>query len=175
MILSGMAAGCSSQTTPEEQKLVSEQGRLTVASEVAGDQRFGQLSWALADTQLAPVLDGEGDYTLLAFEDEGFDALNNGTQALTTAENRPVLAAILRAHILPGQITPQAIRRAIERKGGPVQMRTMAGSLVSFATRNDGDTLIVSNGEKSATLGEDSILAVNGAILPVGAVLVPPA
>ncbi|WP_375291445.1 fasciclin domain-containing protein [Qipengyuania sp.] len=162
---------CSTQKQPNTVDRVIDNSRQTVASVVAGEQRFGKLAWALADTQLAPVLDGQGDYTLLAFEDAGFAKLGEKADQLSSVAERPLLAAILRAHILPGQVTPDSIRAAIARADGPVEMRTMAGDTVTFS--QDGERLTVSNGPVTARIEPDAVAAVNGAVLPIDSVLMP--
>lgn len=143
----------------------------TVASAVSSSADHRKLATALADTQLAPVLDGKGDYTLLAPSDAAFAALGERGTALTDAERRPLMIAVLRGHILPGQVTPKAIRAAIARKQGPVAMRTMAGSTVTFAEAGDG--LTVSNGGETAALATETTAASNGAVLPIDKVLLP--
>ena len=142
----------------------------TVAAAVAASDGHRKLTAALADTQLAPVLDGKGDYTLLAPSDAAFDALGERGAALSGAEQRPLMIAVLRGHILPGQVTPEAIEAAIARKQGPVEMRTMAGGTVRFAKNGSGYT--VSNGAETAALGA-STAASNGAVLAVDKVLLP--
>ena len=163
--------GCTEKTVDAPESETVETTNQTVASVVAGEDRFAKLAWALADTQLAPVLDGQGDYTLLAFDDRGFAKLGDKADALTSTGERPLLAAILRAHILPGQITPAAIHQAIERKNGPVEMRTLAGDIVTFAETDDGTT--VSNGSVTARLEGNDVAAINGAVLTIDRVLMP--
>lgn len=165
-------AACTGPAKPTQQEVAMvDNSRQTVASVIAGEDRFGKLAWALADTQLAPVLDGQGDYTLLAFQDEGFNALGDKGAALTGAAERPLLAAILRGHILPGHVSPDSIRAAIERTEGPVHMRTMAGDTVTFAESGNGIT--VTNGPVTARIGSNAVAALNGAVLPIDRILMP--
>lgn len=165
------ATACSDKSPEVQPTGQIETTRQTVASVIASENRFAKLAWALSDTQLAPVLDGQGEYTLLAFEDRGFDKLGAKGDALISPEERPLLAAILRAHILPGQITPEAIHEAIVRKEGPVEMRTLAGDIVTFSETDDGTT--VTNGTATATIAKGSVAAVNGVVLPIDTVLLP--
>lgn len=142
----------------------------TVGAAVAGSTDHRKLTAALKDTQLSSVLDGKGGYTILAPRDAAFDALGDKGTALAGEEQRPLLTAVLRGHILPGEVTPKAIEAAIARKQGPVEMRTMAGSTVRFAKAGNGYT--VSNGAETAALGPGSS-ASNGAVLPIDKVLLP--
>lgn len=165
--------GCSdSADTPGETR-ATQASNGTIASTVAGNGELRRLSDSLSDTQLATVLDGQGSYTLLAPTDAAFTALGDKAAALETAERRPLLVAVLRGHILPGQVTPRAIGDAIDSKGGPVEMRTMAGTVLTFSQGETG--IEVSNGTARARLTGTAHTAANGAVLPVDAVLMPAA
>lgn len=165
-------AGCSQQDAGEKPVAATGDAAAgTVAAAVAGSADHRRLAAALTGTQLAPVLDGKGDYTLLAPSDAAFEALGDKATALAGEDQRPLMIAVLRGHILPGQVTPKAIEAAIARKQGPVEMRTMAGGTVRFSKSGDGYT--VSNGAETANLSGATIAAANGAVLPVDKVLLP--
>ena len=169
-----LLAGCSQASKGNQpQAFVIVAGHGTVASAVSGATDLRRLSSALSETQLAPVLDGKGEYTLLAPTDAAFDALGAKGKALAEKDQQPLLIAVLRAHLLPGQVTPHAIEVAIARKKGPVEMRTMAGGTVRFS--NDAKGIAVSNGVATAHIASTTQTASNGAILPIDAVLLPPA
>lgn len=143
----------------------------TVAAAVAGSVDHRKLAGALTDTQLAPVLDGTAEYTLLAPSDAAFEAMGAKTAALTSKEERPLMIALLRGHILPGQVAPKSVEAAIARKQGPVTMRTMAGNTVTFAKSGEG--LTVTAGSGTARLAAASTAASNGAVLSIDKVLMP--
>lgn len=165
-------AGCSNEGQRDEvPATTSETASATVAATVAASPNHRRLTAALTDTQLAPVLDGKGIYTLLAPGDAAFSALGTKAKTLEGAERRPLMIAVLRAHLLPGEITPEAIERAIARKKAPVTMRTMAGATVRFRRSENG--LIVDNGATQAKLAEPASHASNGTVLPIDAVLLP--
>lgn len=167
-------AGCSDQdqgAKPVAAKSQSANG--TVAATVADFPEHRTLAAALSDTRLAPVLDGKGVYTLLAPGDAAFAALGDKGAALAGAEHRPLMIAVLRAHLLPGEVTPESIEKAIARENGPVEMRTMAGGTVRFSKGERG--IVVSNGESEAALSDTARTASNGAVLPIDKVLLPPA
>lgn len=151
--------------------VASETATGTVAAALSDIDNHRKLSAALTDTQLAPVLDGKGDYTLLAPSDAAFDALGDKGKALAGKDQRPLMIAVLRGHILPGQVTPRSVETAIARKKGPVEMRTMAGDIVRFDKGDDG--LTVSNGSQTAILEAGDVTAANGAVLPIDTVLLP--
>lgn len=164
--------GCAPEGPGDEPAVVrSEQANGTVAATVAASTGHRELAAALTDTQLAPVLDGKGNYTLLAPGDEAFAALGVKSEALAGAERRPLMIAVLRGHLISGQVTPETIDEAIARKDGPVEMRTMAGGTVRFS--RDANGVTVSNGANVARLVPGALAASNGAVLPIDAVLLP--
>ena len=172
--VAGMAilTGCSGPGRHDQpQALASVSGHGTVASAIAGSKDLRQLSLALSETQLAPVLDGKGEYTLLAPNDAAFEALGAKGKALKAKDQQPLLIAVLRSHLLPGLVTPPAIAAAIAREHGPVEMKTMAGGRVRFSKDETG--FAVTNGNTTAHLAGTVQTASNGAILPIDAVLLP--
>jgi len=167
-----LVTGCSQEGKGDNPAAAtSDAATGTVAASVAGSADHRKLAAALTDTQLAPVLDGKGDYTLLAPSDAAFAALGDKGTKLGEQDQRPLMIAVLRGHILPGQVTPKAIESAIARKKGPVEMRTMAGNTVTFAKSGEGFT--VSNGSVTAAVAKATTAASNGAVLPLDKVLLP--
>lgn len=167
-----VVGGCSQEGQGDQPVAArGESASGTVAAAVAASPEHDELAAALSDTQLAPVLDGKDIYTLLAPSDAAFAALGAKGEALAGQDRRPLMIAVLRAHLLPGQVTPKAIEEAIARQQGPVEMRTMAGGMVRFSKAGNGIT--VTNGATSAALGEGSQSASNGAVLPIDKVLLP--
>ncbi len=165
-------AGCSEQGQGDQPVAATGQSTNgTVAATVAASSEHRELAAALTDTQLAPVLDGKGIYTLLAPGDAAFAALGAKGEALSGPDRRPLMIAVLRAHLLPGEVTPESIERAIARKQGPVTMRTMAGGTVRFSKTDVGIT--VGNGATEAALASTAYAASNGAVLPIDKVLLP--
>lgn len=169
--LLGLAACSPSDRSAQTEAVASSTDSGTVAAALTEIADHRMLSAALTDTQLAPVLDGNGHYTLLAPSDAAFDALGEKGTALGSEEQRPLMIAVLRGHILPGQVTSRSVEEAIARKKGPVEMRTMAGDTVRFAQTDEG--LTVSNGNQTAKLEAGEVTAANGAVLPIDKVLLP--
>ncbi len=145
----------------------------TLATVFANSDRFDTTADALSDTGLAGVFDGPGTYTVLAPDDEAFAALGAPGEQLMVPEQRAVLVAMLRNHIIPGQLDAASVRDAIARKQGPVEMRTLGDGKVSFAL--DGEALVVTGHGNRATIDPDGqVIASNGTVLPIDAVLARP-
>ena len=127
---------------------------------------------AMEDAGLASLLDGAGIYTLLAPDDAAFDSLGEDGEALMGEDQRPLLVALLREHILPGHVTPEAIEQALEQQDGEVEMTTLGGGTVTFT--GNGDAITVTNPSgKSARFAGAALAASNGTVIPIDGVLVP--
>lgn len=174
LLAAAMAAGgCSEEggNVPGE----IERSNGTVAAVLSERSELSVVAEAMTSSGLASVFDGPGAYTVLAPEDEAFEALGESGDLLTDDSQRAVLVALVRDHILPGQLDTESVRAAIERKGGPVQMTTLGDGIISFAL--DGDALTVSGEGTTATVIADrAVIASNGVVLPIDALLeLPPA
>ena len=163
-------AACSSE--PGEAPATEATDRNTVAQAIASAGNLSTLSGALTDAQLAEVLDGSGSYTIFAPTDDAFAALGESGQLLLEVEQRPLLVGLMREHIVPGHITPDAIGQAIDAEGGPVTMTTMGGGSLTFA--REGDAISVSrDGTNSAIFASEGTEAGNGVVIPIDAALIP--
>ncbi len=113
---------------------------------------------------LAPVLKGDGPFTVFAPTNEAFAALPAGTlDTLRRPENRERLVAILTYHVVPGSVPASAA------SGNLVQIDTVQGSPVTVDGRQDGVTV---NGAR--VIGAD-VMASNGIIHVIDQVIMPPA
>lgn len=173
LALLGSLAACTAEESPESDAVETiDEGTQTLASVLAGDDRFKSLREAVEQSDLSGIFDGPASYTLLAPDDPAFAALGDKGKTLLEAEQRPVLVAILRDHLLPGHLTPEAIEAAIERNGGPVTMTTLGQTEMTFS--RSGDAIVAATGEGvTARVGESAVAAINGVILPIDTVLLP--
>lgn len=166
-------AGCgeaeTTADTPGEATTASSSATLaTVLGDAAG---LSTVAGALKSSGLATVFDGNAPYTLLAPDDDAFGALGSAGAALRTPENAAAMAAVLRAHVLPGVVTTADIQAALKaRQGKPVKMTTMDGSDLTFASEGDGITVTAADGSRAKIAGKETT-ATNGVAIPVDAVL----
>lgn len=141
-----------------------------VLNAMAGTDRVRE---ALEEAGLVSLLDGSGAYTLLAPDDAAFEALGEPGERLIEDDQRPFLIGLLRAHILPGTVTIEAIEAALDRQGGSVEMTTLGGGTVTFSRDDDDARTIIVTGPDgvSARLSGSAVAASNGAVLPIDRVL----
>jgi uncharacterized surface protein with fasciclin (FAS1) repeats len=158
------ANGSGSAASPSAEK---------VAAVVAGDRELERLNRIVGNAGLVDLLNGVGPYTIFAPNNAALEALGNGrADALAGEEMRPQAVALLRAHIVPGTLTRRDLAAALDVAGNrPVRMRTMAGTMLTFA--RDGDAIAVSpDGGGRARLSGDEKVGANGAVQPVDGLLV---
>ena len=130
---------------------------------------------ALKTTGIEGVFNDKGSYTLLAPEDDAFDALGDPAKALTEAKDHAALAALVRSHMLTGYITPEDIAAAIAAsKTGKISMPTLGGSTLTFSKSgpNPDDAIIVTADDGSqATLDDEPVAGGSSIAIPVSSVL----
>lgn len=145
----------------------------TLADAIGGAAGMTTVGSALDDSGLDSVFDGPGAYTIFAPNDAAFEALGDDTKTLTGEDQRPILVAILRDHVVPGAVTPEGIKQAIKDAGGTVKMRTLGEGSISFSDGPDGLLITGPDGAK-ATLAGEAIAASNGVLVPIDGVLASP-
>ena len=144
----------------------------TLAATLHGADGYGSLDRAVTNAGLTGVLEGVGPYTLFAPADSAFTSA--GTGDFADESLRAQSAALLRAHIVPGALTRSDIAAAIQRDAdGKVQMRTMAGTLLTFSREGQVVTFSSEGGASGRLTGEETV-ASNGVLQPVDALLVKP-
>jgi uncharacterized surface protein with fasciclin (FAS1) repeats len=166
----GLAA-CSGGDQAGDQAAETEVSDENLARVIAGNSDLVSASQALGETGLTQVFEGAAAYTFLAPTDEAFDKLGAASADLRSPEQRPAMAAILRDHIVPGYLTPDDIRNAIELADDQsVKMKTMGGHTMTFAADGDAITVTAEDGATARFTG-DALRASNGVAIPVDGVL----
>lgn len=168
-----LVSACSKVEDENPETATKDDGTLTLAAALGADDELGTLRDAMEESELSGVLDGPASYTVLAPNNAAFEALGEDGTALLQDEQRPVLVAILRDHLLPGHLTPEAIGEAIDKKGGPVTMATLGQTEVTFSKSGENVSVAVEDGG-NATFSGTAIAANNGVVIPIDTVLLPP-
>jgi len=125
----------------------------------AGD--FTTLVQAVQAAGLEDALRGEGPFTVFAPTDAAFDALPDGTLEALLADPTGQLQQILLYHVLEGQVQAADVTNGLTAT-------TLQGADVSFAI--DGSTVTIND----ATIVATDIMASNGVIHVIDAVILPP-
>ena len=132
-----------------------------VATAVDAGQ-FNTLAAALGAAGLVETLQGEGPFTVFAPTDDAFAALPAGTvEDLLKPENKGKLTAILTYHVVPGKVMAADVV-------GLTEAATVNGAMLPISVK-DGVVMV-----GGATVTATDIVATNGVIHVIDAVMLPP-
>lgn len=150
----------SSPSPAEETSEAPAEDPGTIVDVAAANPDFETLVAAVTAADLGETLSSEGPFTVFAPTDEAFEALPEGLlDALLLPKNKEVLTSILTYHVLPAEVM------AADVSAGEVD--TVEGSAVDITT-DDGVKV------NDATVVTADVVASNGVIHAIDAVLVPP-
>jgi transforming growth factor-beta-induced protein len=151
---------------PQEDELLS----IAATAEAAGS--FGTLLAALAEAELAATFadDTAGPFTVFAPTDTAFAELLEDLNA-TPAEllAREDLGDILTYHVVSGQVLAAEVLALIAAGDGSAEVETLNGAVLTLTVVDGG---VVING--TVNVVDTDILATNGVIHVIDAVLLPP-
>lgn len=148
------------ETTEEMAEEAPAESAGTIVDVASNTEGFSTLVAAVSAAGLVDTLNGEGPFTVFAPTDDAFAALPPGVlDALLLPENKETLAKILTYHVVPGTVL------AADVTDGDVA--TVEGQSVTLSTA-DGVTV---NG---ATVVQADVMADNGVIHVIDAVILPP-
>ena len=154
------AAEETEETEGGMEEEAEEVGVGTIVDVASNTDGLSTLAAAVGAAELVDTLNGEGPFTVFAPTDEAFEALPPGVlDALLLPENQETLAKILAYHVVPGSVM------AADVPDGEVA--TVEGQTVTLSTA-DGVTV---NG---ATVTQADVIADNGVIHVIDAVILPP-
>ena len=154
----------------EEKSATAAPSGDTLAEAMSKQDSLSTLTGALRDTGLSQVFDNAGSYTIFAPTNDAFAKLGEPAKALRQPDQRAVLTAVLRDHIVPGYLTPDDIGTAIDAEGGQVKVKTMGDHQLTFTRDGQGYRVAAEDGS-SAMLAGDAVTASNGVAIPVDGVL----
>jgi uncharacterized surface protein with fasciclin (FAS1) repeats len=162
--------GCSNEAGGDKAPS-SQTGEKDLAKALADKSDLSKVAGALKSTGLAGIFANAGSYTLLAPTDAAFAGLGDKGKALESDQDRAVLTAVVRDHLVPGYLTRDDIAKAIEANSGkPVKMGTLGSGELSFAKSGDAITVTAKDGI-SGKLSGDPVAAGPSIALPIDAVL----
>ena len=138
----------------------------TIVDIAASNPDFSTLVTAVKAAGLADTLSGSGPYTVFAPTNAAFAKVPAATLAsLLKPANKQQLAAILTYHVVPGT--------AMAKDVTPGTVKTVNGANVTVAVDNGNVVLTDGQGNKAKVVKTD-IVASNGVIHVIDAVLLPP-
>lgn len=166
------APPAQAQTTPAP-AMTATQGAPTIAAAVGSEATLTTLEKAVETAGLEATLAGPGPYTVFAPTNDAFTRLAPGAlDALMQPANKPVLEAILKYHVVPGELTADQLKARIAAGNGTAMLQTVAGQTITATIVNDsvkltdalGNVGYVTEADKDASNGV--VHLVNGVLLP---------
>jgi uncharacterized surface protein with fasciclin (FAS1) repeats len=143
--------------------VASAQGEMNIVETAIEAGTFNTLVAAVEAAGLVETLTGEGPFTVFAPTDAAFAALPEGTvENLLLPENLDTLVAVLTYHVIPGAVMSADIA------GQTLDVATVQGGELHI---NATDGVMVND----ATVIAADVMASNGVIHVIDAVLLPPA
>lgn len=159
--LAGMIAGTITALTIGAAGAQAQEADIVDTAVAAG--QFTTLAAALEAAGLVETLKGAGPFTVFAPTDAAFAKLPAGTvETLLMPENREQLTAILTYHVIPAALPAAEVVKFDEAK-------TVNGA--NLAIEVNGAAVMVDDANVTAT----DIMATNGVIHVIDAVVMPPA
>ncbi|MGF1515931.1 MAG: fasciclin domain-containing protein [Elainellaceae cyanobacterium] len=175
LLILPFAVACNSETpetvseTPAEAPASSEEETAatpeaepaTIVDVAAANGSFNTLVSAVEAADLAGTLSSEGPYTVFAPTDEAFAALPEGVlDSLLLPENEEALTQILTYHVIAAEVPSSAVETGA--------VASVAGEELNIVADESGVTV------NDATVVATDVMASNGIIHVIDAVLLPP-
>jgi len=128
---------------------------------------------AVKAADLVPTLKGAGPFTVFAPTNDAFAKLPAGTvETLLKPENKPMLAAILTYHVVPGRLDSGALRQRISEGGGKAWLTTVEGEKLTVTSSGGVIMLTDAKGGMSHVTTAD-VAQSNGVIHVIDTVAMP--
>ena len=152
-------------TTAAPSATTMAMGTETIVDIAAGNPDFSTLVSAVQAAGLAETLSGEGPFTVFAPTNDAFAAIPEATlKALLEPANKDTLTKILTYHVVAAEVM------AADVQPGPVP--TVEGT--DFTVSSEGGDLVITVGAGgTAKIVSTDIVASNGVIHVIDAVLIP--
>jgi len=138
-----------------------------IVEKAQGNENLQTLVAALEAADLVEALSGEGPFTVFAPTDAAFAALGDTVTTLLEPENIDLLTNILTYHVFDGEVLAE---NAVALDGETVDMLNGLGMSIDVV---DGAVILNLGGDREAVVTSTDILASNGVIHVIDAVLNP--
>lgn len=161
LVLAAAASGALAQGFPTVGGAPMLPSR-TILTNAEASTNHSSLLTAVYAAGLEGELSGDGPLTLFAPTDAAFDALPRNTgDALLQPGAQEQLAAVLRCHIVDGEVTREALASEIEAAGGSYEVET-AGPCTLTATLQDDRVVLTDGNDRSADISTADTQHANG-------------
>lgn len=166
-------ASAQNHTPSTEHNLLAMDFRESIIWNTENSGNHDTLSAAMKAAGLDNVLSFDGPFTVFAPSDKALKALFSDTVPdLFAPENKSVLQALLRYHIIAGEFTASRILKALCRGEGKATFMTVQGESLS-ATIEGIDIILTDSYGNSARITTADVSQCNGIIHEIDSVILP--
>ena len=152
------------QAQEYESQKTSMKEKADIVQTAMANKNFSTLVTALKAADLVKALKGEGPFTVFAPTNQAFAELPEGTlEDLLKPENKAQLQSILQYHVVSGLVKAKDVT-------GLEEAKTLQGAKLGIKT----DDAVMLEGKNVATVTKTDLMASNGVIHVIDAVLMPP-
>ncbi|MGB5435225.1 MAG: fasciclin domain-containing protein [Maribacter sp.] len=166
-------ASAQDHSSSTEHNLLAMDFRESIIWNTENSGTHDTLSAAMKAAGLDNVLNFDGPFTVFAPSDKALETLFSDTVPdLFAPENKSVLQALLRYHIIAGEFTASRILKALCRGGGKATFMTVQGESLS-ATIEGIDIILTDSYGNSARITTADVNQCNGIIHEIDSVILP--
>lgn len=138
-----------------------------------GNPQASTLVTAVTAAGLAETLSGSGPFTLFAPSNDAFAKVDKATlDGLLKPESKAKLAALLKYHVVAGNVKAADLAKMIADGNGTAAVKTLNGGSVQARMNGDKIVLTDAKGGKSTVTTAD-LVASNGTVHMVDTVVMP--
>lgn len=166
------ADAATGEAEPVEAGGVTMSPDLTIAENVGAASDLSRLNEVATAAGLGETLAGVGPYTLFAPTNAAFDDLPEGALDTLLEQGGSPLANLVSYHLVPGVVTAEDLRNAIEDGGGSAELATLTGVTLT-ASEADGTLVIADGAGGEARVTTADAIQANGIVHVIDGVLEP--
>lgn len=123
---------------------------------------------------LVETLQSPGPFTVFAPTNDAFENLPAGTlMNLLEEENRESLVRVLTYHVVPGNLSREALMEAVEEGGGRATLKTAAGDNLYVTMNGPGNLMLMDEHGTRANISIYDVFQSNGVIHVIDTVVLP--
>lgn len=146
----------------------------TVVQILAATPDRSTLAKLVTTAGLAADLSGPGPFTVFAPSNEAFSRMPAGAlDNLSKPENKPVLATILKYHVVSGKLTAEQLKAQITAGNGTATLTTLAGQPLTAQVGPNGNIMLTDVNGQKAYVDKADVNATNGVVHLTNGINVP--
>ncbi|KTT70897.1 fasciclin domain-containing protein [Sphingomonas sanguinis] len=161
-------------TTPAAPATATPAATGNVVQILAATPDRSTLAKLVTTAGLATDLAGPGPFTVFAPSNEAFNRMPAGAlDNLSKPANKPVLATILKYHVVSGKLTAEQLKAQIAAGNGTATLTTLAGQPLTAQLGPNGNIMLTDVNGQKAYVDKADVDATNGVVHLTNGINVP--